>query len=108
MDNTTYLTPIKWKLPLCDNCNEMFCVDKQYQYTPDTAQNRTWVRYACLSTYHSLQKLTEKKLWVEKNTINFKHIVDIYLQPVRARFIGPTWDPPEADRTQVGPMLATL
>ena len=25
-----------------------------------------------------------------------------------ARFMGPTWDPPGADRTQVGPMLATL
>ena len=23
-----------------------------------------------------------------------------------ARFMGPTWDPPGADRTQVGPMLA--
>ena len=24
-----------------------------------------------------------------------------------ARFMGPTWDPPGADRTQVGPMMAT-
>ena len=26
--------------------------------------------------------------------------------PQIARFMGPTWDPPGADRTQVGPMLA--
>ena len=28
------------------------------------------------------------------------------ISPLIARFIGPTWGPPWADRTQVGPMLA--
>ena len=32
-------------------------------------------------------------------------IVSLYTQI--ARFMGPTWDPPGADRTQVGPMLAS-
>ena len=28
------------------------------------------------------------------------------IRSLRARFVGPTWGPPGADRTQVGPMLA--
>ena len=33
-------------------------------------------------------------------------LCQVYIPSQIARFIGPTWDPPGADRTQVDPMLA--
>ena len=66
MDNIPYLTGFEWKWLQCDSYNEMFSVDKQRQYDPDTAQNRAWVHYACFSKYHRLLKLTDETMSRQK------------------------------------------
>ena len=50
--------------------------------------------------WSNFSKIWISKLHVEK--LLWKHDMDTQI----ARFMGPTWDPPGADRTQVGPVLA--
>ena len=44
------------------------------------------------------QERPDMFLWDVLGAMSLSALID--------RFMGPTWDPPGADRTQVGPMLA--
>ena len=61
----------------------------------------------------------EIRVWIHKRNLIASPRVIMYgrwggdwpsissMAPLIARFVGPTWGPPGADRTQVDPMLAT-
>ena len=64
----------------------------------------------CLESFtgNSITLLTYRNYWQRLRLLawNLTSTSVVFLTPLIARFMGPTWDPSGANRTQVGPMLA--
>ena len=64
-----------------------------------------WVWYTCISNFSEWTDLQTQAAWCWEKA----HQVGTsskWLTTLITRFMGPTWGPPGAARTQVGPMLA--
>ena len=64
--------------------------------------SQTWAQNCQHNTGQLHVHIQNKNSWIAKNTLNRS----VILTSLIARFMGPTWGPSGADRTQVGPMLA--
>ena len=64
-----------------------------------------WVRYQCIQ-YVQRMWLCHKVTRLFAFNITTYHVQDAGITSLIARFMGPTWVPSGADRTQVGPMWA--
>ena len=66
-----------------------------------------WLRMLTCWARSPIEFFVDAIQGVPQSTVSYIHwIVTLPIVPLIARFMGPTWGPSAADRTQVGPMLA--
>ena len=81
-----------------------------YSLLFELGRSRVYVPWTVFSFHKMHFKLSYAKILIlftpEPSQSLAEAVYVVYIYILIARLIGPTWGPPGADRTQVGPMLA--